>query len=175
MARGKGLVPQRQAAGGTTGAQMRRRRKDGWSKADEATFLAVLAETCNASEAARQIGKGRTSAYRRKKADPGFARAWEEAIEMGYGEIELMLMRAVLFGSETEEIVMDGEGAVKTRKVKRQGNPAVALRLLTFYRDRMERRRAERAAQEGPGGPAAIAQVDALFDQIRRRRATEGS
>lgn len=177
MAEKEELVKRRQARGdaGEPQPQMGERRKDGWTAEDEAAFLIALAESCNVSEAAREIGRSRTGAYHRKKTDPRFARAWEEALEMGYAEIELMLMRAVLFGSETEEVVIDGEGAVKTRKVKRHANPAVALRLLTFHRDRMERRRAERAAQAGPGGPAAIAQVDDLLDRISRERAAEGS
>ncbi len=127
--RGK-LVARRQrvGAGGTARAQKGRARKDGWTKVKERRFLETLAETCNASEAAREAGMCRASAYRRRQSDAGFARAWDEALDVGYAEIEALLMREVLFGSEVEELTLDGEGAVKGRKVKRTRNLTVALR-----------------------------------------------
>lgn len=166
------MVPQRQAMAGGTQAQMRKVRGDGWSEADERLFLETLAETCNASEAARVIGKSRTGAYRRKKADPVFAQAWAEALVMGYEEIELLLMREILFGSEVEDITLDAEGAVKTRKVKRSRNMAVALRLLAYHRDTMlaMRQAAAGATVERPDSPDAIARVDAIIEGVRVER-----
>ncbi|QGP78097.1 hypothetical protein [Sphingobium sp. CAP-1] len=166
---GATLVPQKQRVGGAVRAQMRKSRKDGWSKADEALFLEVLGDTCNASEAARVVGRGRTGAYRRRRQDAGFARAWADALEMGYGEIELLLMREVLHGSEVEEIVLDEAGAVKARKVKRTRNLAVALRLLAHHRDTVAKIRAEREG-ERPDSADAIARVDALIGAVRARQ-----
>ncbi|MEA3389472.1 MAG: hypothetical protein U9R64_09415 [Pseudomonadota bacterium] len=183
MARTEGgaLVTQRQRAGGTSRPQQRKRRSDGWSKADEALFLQMLAETCNASEAARAAGKCRAGAYRKRAADPAFARAWDEALDMGYAEIELMLMRAALFGSESEEVTSDGEGAGKARKVRRAPDLGVALRLFLAYRDRVAGIRAQRQAGGQAGGgngrpdsAAAIAQVEAMMAEIARRRAASG-
>ncbi|MFD1107473.1 hypothetical protein [Sphingobium olei] len=183
---GSVLVTQRQRAGGESRPQQRKRRSDGWSKADEALFLQMLAETCNASEAARAAGKCRAGAYRKRAADPAFARAWDEALDMGYAEIELMLMRAALFGSESEEVTSDGEGAVKARKVRRAPDLGVALRLFLAYRDRVAGIRAQRRvrgqAGKGAGGgdgrpdsAAAIAQVEAMMAEIARRRAAAGA
>lgn len=180
---GGALVTQRQRAGGESRPQQRKRRSDGWSKADAALFLQMLAETCNASEAARAAGKCRAGAYRKRAADPAFARAWDEALDMGYAEIELMLMRAALFGSESEEVTSDGEGAVKARKVRRAPDLGVALRLFLAYRDRVAGIRAQRrvgrqAAGGGearPDSAAAIAQVEAMMAEIARRRAAAGA
>ncbi|OAN53536.1 hypothetical protein [Sphingobium sp. TCM1] len=173
---GDALVAQRQAAGGAVRAQKRRPRRDGWSKADVGRFMAVLAETCNASEAARAVGKCRAGAYDRRRRDPAFGRAWDAALDMGYAEIEAMLMREVLFGSETEEITLDGEGVVKARKVKRGRNLAIALRLLSFHHDRVLKiRAANDAGGDRPDSPDAVARVRRALEEIRRRRATAGA
>lgn len=166
------LVPQRQQMGGAARPQRRRARRDGWSKAAEAIFLETLAETCNASEAARAAGKCRAGAYRRRACDPAFARAWDAALDMGYAEIELMLMRAALFGSEVEEITMDGDGAVKARKVRRAPSLTVGLRLFLTYRGKVARIRADRA--ERPDDPDAVARVEEVMAIIRGRRAQSG-
>ena len=161
------LVPQRQARASGARVQQRRERRDAWTKAEERAFLATLAECCNISEAARAIGKCRQGAYdRRKRRD--------EALEQGYCEIEMALMRAALFGSESEEIVLDGDGAVKSRKVKRAPNLSIGLRLLQHHRARVTTIRAAAGGRGGGGGPDtadAKARVRKVLDEIRRRRA----
>jgi hypothetical protein len=132
-ARRPARVVQRQAAGDGVRTQVRKARRDAWSKAVRARFLAELAETCNVSEAARTVGKSRQAAYGLKQRDAEFARGWDAAIEQGYGEIEAMLIRLALQGCESEEIIADGEGAVKTRKVKRAPNPSLGLQLLKLH------------------------------------------
>lgn len=172
------LVPQRQARAGGARVQQRRERRDAWTKAEERAFLATLAECCNISEAARAIGKCRQGAYDRRKRRAAFARAWDEALEQGYCEIEMALMRAALFGSESEEIVLDGDGAVKSRKVKRAPNLSIGLRLLQHHRARVATIRAAAGGRggggRGGGGPDtadAKARVRKVLDEIRRRRA----
>lgn len=172
------LVPQRQARASGARVQQRRERRDAWTKAEERAFLATLAECCNISEAARAIGKCRQGAYDRRKRRAAFARAWDEALEQGYCEIEMALMRAALFGSESEEVVLDGDGAVKSRKVKRAPNLSIGLRLLQHHRARVATIRAAAGGRgdggRGGGGPDtadAKARVRKVLDEIRRRRA----
>jgi hypothetical protein len=167
-ASGAPMVAQRQRAGGEGRPQKRQRRKDSWTKKEQRLFLETLAETCNASEAARVADVCRASAYRRRSADAAFARAWDEALDVGYAEIETLLMREVLFGSEVEELTLDGEGAVKARKVKRTRNLTVALRLLTLHRERIEKRRAEQGAAGRPDSPDAVARVANVLEAIGR-------
>jgi hypothetical protein len=172
-----GLVAQRQRIGkdGAARPQQRRARADGWTRAQERMFLETLAETCNASEAARVAGKCRAGAYRRRGIDPAFAKAWDEALDMGYAEIELMLMRAALFGTEAEEVTTDADGAVKARKVKRAPSLTVALRLFLCHREKVAKIRAGREAArqqaERPDSAEAIALVDAVMGEVTRRRA----
>lgn len=164
-------VAQRQAAGEGVRTQLRQVRRDGWAQKDRARFLAELAETCNVSEAARTVGKSRQAAYGLKQRDAEFARDWDAAIEQGYGEIEAMLIRLALHGCEIE----DGEGAVKTRKVKRAPNPSLGLQLLKLHAAQVAARRAARGDAAGPGSPEAIASVERVLAEIRRRRAAAGT
>jgi hypothetical protein len=166
------LVPQRQAIGGQKRVQKRKQRSDTWTQAQVREFMAVLAESCNASEAARAVGKCRQGAYDRRRRDPAFARAWDAALDQGYAELELLLMRAALHGSESEEITLDGEGAVKTRKVKRAPNLSVGLRLWQHYRERVAKIRGT-SDDAGPT-PEEQAQVRRALAEIRRRRAAAG-
>jgi hypothetical protein len=177
----KDAVIGKQRAGGAARPQQRKRRIDGWTVEEERLFLETLAETCNASEAARAVGRCRAGAYRKRRADPAFDRAWEEARDEGYAEIELLLMRASLFGTESEEVTTGADGAVKARKVKRAPNLTVALRLFLAYRDKVAQSRARRRGGGGPGGgarpdsPEAIAQVKAMMAAIAKKRAAAGA
>lgn len=53
-----------------------------------ATFLTILEETCNVSEAARAAGMGRRSAYDWREDDADFAAAWDDAIEAAADKLE---------------------------------------------------------------------------------------
>jgi hypothetical protein len=52
------------------------------------TFLNMLAETCNVSEACRAANIGRRSVYDWRDADPVFADAWVEAEETAADKLE---------------------------------------------------------------------------------------
>jgi hypothetical protein len=53
-----------------------------------ATFLRVLAEQCNVSEAARQAGISRRASYDWRADDAGFAADWEEAEQTAVDSLE---------------------------------------------------------------------------------------
>jgi len=57
------------------GAQLARRTK--WRE----TFLRVLADTCNVRAAAQAAAVNRQTVYEHRDRDPGFAAAWDQAIE----------------------------------------------------------------------------------------------
>ena len=160
------LRPGRQAVADGTRAQQRKARKDSWTRAQEVEFLEVLSTTCNVSEAARVAGVRRAGAYERRQRDARF--------DIGYAEIEAMLMREVLFGSESEEIVLDGEGAVKSRKVKRGRDLKLALQLLIRHRDKVAAYRAAAGVQR-PDSPDAVARLRRAMDEIARKRAATGT
>jgi hypothetical protein len=86
--------------------QIRRARIDGWSPSVEKRFLDTLASTCNVKAACAEIEMTVASAYHHRKLWPAFARAWDEAVEVGYRhlESELVLAGRNLFSDEAPAV-----------------------------------------------------------------------
>lgn len=81
----------------------------------EAEFLAVLRETGgNVSRACNAISLTRTRVYEWRTADPLFAAAWDEAVELGTDELEEEARRRAFSGVD-EPVFYQGEecGAVR--------------------------------------------------------------
>ncbi len=168
------LVVQRGAVRGQARAQMRRARKDAWSKDDVRIFIEALVETLNVSEAARTAGKSRAGAYARRLRYPEFAKAWDRAIDIGYSELEAALLRDLLFGGEVEELTLDGEGAIKVRKIKRGRDQRVALAMLDRWHDKVARTR-QGATGRGPDTPSNVARLKKALAELREKRAMMGT
>lgn len=162
-----------QRGAGGSGPQLRAVRKDGWTPARRKKFLEALAATCNVSEAARVAGKNLSSAYYQRRRDPGFAREWNQALSVGYAELEALLLRQSLFGVEQEEVTLDSEGAVKSRKLKRGHPQVVAVRLLLAHRGAVEKMRAEEM-RDSPETEDAVGKMRALMEEVRRKRGDVG-
>jgi hypothetical protein len=161
-------VQHRQRGAAGSGAQLRAVRKDGWTAERRKIFMETLAATCNVSEAARVAGKNLSSAYYQKRRDPGFAREWAQALNIGYAELEALLLRQSLFGTEEEEVTLDAEGMVKSRKVKRGHPNAVAVRLLVQHRrEAGDRRSADEA--DRPDGEDAVERLRKALEMVRER------
>ena len=158
------LVAQR----GVRGAQLRTPRKDGWTEKRRRMFIETLAATCNVSEAARVAGMNQSTAYSLKGRDAGFAREWAKALSIGYAELEALLLRQALFGTEEEEVVLDAEGMVKSRKVKRGHPHVVAVRLLTAHARKANEVRAGEEADR-PDGADSIERLRSALAEVRRR------
>lgn len=62
------------------------------------TFIKVLAESCNVSEACRAANIGRTTVYEWRNAEPEFAAAWEEAEETAADKLEREAWRRAVEG-----------------------------------------------------------------------------
>ena len=87
-------------AGNRRRVQARRERKDGFGAARRQVFLDHLAACCNVTRAAHAAGTGMTTAYEARRRDPGFAQAWDEAMDTGYATLEALLVeRAALGGA----------------------------------------------------------------------------
>lgn len=167
-------VQRGQRGGAGSGAQLRAVRKDGWTVERRRVFMETLAATCNVSEAARAAGKNLSSAYYQKRRDPGFAREWAQAMSIGYAELEALLLRQSLFGSEVEEVVLDPEGMVKSRKVKRGHPHAVGVRLWVQHRREVAETQAADQADR-PDGADAVERLRAALEQVRERSAVAGA
>ena len=83
--------------------QIRRSRLRQWSPKVEARFLAALSATCNVKAACREVGMAFSSAYAHRKRWPGFARAWADALEVGYGRLESALITNARFYLDPHE------------------------------------------------------------------------
>ncbi|MGE4322912.1 MAG: hypothetical protein AB7E60_07760 [Sphingobium sp.] len=157
------------ASDGTARPQKKVARRNSWTPTRRKAFMETLAATCNVSEAARVAGKTVSSAYYQRRRDPAFARDWNQALSVGYAELEALLLRQSLFGSEQEDVVLDGEGAVKSRKIRRGHPHVVAVRLLLAHRETAERLRAEEMRAH-PDSADAVDRLRAALDAVRQRR-----
>lgn len=160
------LVLQRGRAGAAQRVIVQRRRpkRNGWTIKRRAQFLEVLQASCNVSEAARSIGLTPLSVYKVRRRDPVFAAQWAEALEQGYAELEMLLLRQSIHGSETTETLEDGGGAGARRTRKVHSFPhAIGLRLLLAHRETVDSFRQERGIDR-PGS-------EEVQSEIRRRMA----
>lgn len=101
-----------------------------WTKAKEAAFLTALAETCNATQAAREAGVSISQAYKRRAADARFRAAWLEAIATAYRRLELVLLDRAFNG--TEKLVKRKDGSEERM---REYSDRLALSLLKLHRE----------------------------------------
>ena len=54
----------------------------------QAVFLDHLAASCNVSWSSEQAGISTVTAYNHRRANPGFARDWDDALGQGYVRLE---------------------------------------------------------------------------------------
>lgn len=159
----------RRTAGAANGRGDKRMHAPRWSKARTDRFLEMLAATTNVSEAARAAEMTASSAYERKRRDKAFAAAWAEALEIGFAELEMLLLRQALTGSERTETVTDSDsGKVKQIRTVHSYPVAVAMRLLIAHREEVERYRSARGVDPAVASEAAE-RVRAELKRIRER------
>lgn len=108
----RGVVLQR---GNGRRVQVKRARPDQWTHETASRFLTALAGTCNVTMAAAAVGTSATSAQARRRLDPGFARAWGEALEIGYARIEAALIESACCFFEGE--VVPDDNPIRTMSV----------------------------------------------------------
>lgn len=78
-------------------------------------FIATLADTANATAAARAAGVGRRTAYDHREADPEFARRWDEAEAIGDDAVIAEVRRRGIEGVD-EPVFYQGEECGKIRR-----------------------------------------------------------
>ena len=84
--------------------QIARARLRQWTPRVEERFLAALAATCNVKAACAEVALTPASAYNHRKRWAAFARRWDEALEIGYVQLEFGLIQAAcnLFSAGNE-------------------------------------------------------------------------
>lgn len=149
-------------------AQLRRPCRNGWTMARRARFLEILRDTSNVTLAAEAAGLSFQSAYKLRSRDPGFARQWMEALEEGYAELEMLLLRQARFGSETVEVTDDGKGGPVRTKTTRSIPHAMAIRLLLAHRASVTQYRMSQNIAR-PGSEEVRATILERIAETRRR------
>jgi hypothetical protein len=110
--------------------QLKKRAKRDWSQAKAASFLGVLAVTCNVSEACRRSRVPITVAYRRRKMDAGFRAEWIETVACAYQRLETVLLDRAFNG--TEKVVTRKDGSEERM---REYSNQLGLTLLKMHRE----------------------------------------
>lgn len=122
------------------------------------SFLAALARTSNVTAAARTARIAVSAAYKARRTDPAFARAWRAALCEGYDNLEMDLLHRLRSG-ELER----GAGARR-----RKYDNGAALRLLAAHRESVTR---QRAVRELADEESLVAAIKARIDTMRAREA----
>lgn len=146
------------------GGQVRKASTRDWTKAKEAAFLSVLAETCNVTLAAAEAGVSVSAVYRRRKLDAAFRGAWMEAIGVAYQRLELVLLERAFVG--TEKTVRRKDGS-EERMIEYPTQ--LALTLLKMHRDTA----VEAVTEFDPGDVDEIR--ERLVQKLQRLRKRGGS
>ena len=136
--------------------QIRKKHKRALTKAEIETFLASLAETCNVSHSARQVGRSTRVFYDLRRRDETFRAAWMETLREAYERLEMEMVRRARFGTP-RDVFYQGRKTATTRVF----NDGTALRLLSLHRKSVERMRAADSAPRRDAG--------ALFDELAAR------
>jgi hypothetical protein len=140
------------AAGNGRALQKRRSRRVRFTPARKEEFLAHFARTCDAEAAAAEAGVCDSTVYKHLRADPAFAEAWQEAMEMGHQLLRAELVAEQMAARARYKASLDcarderGEEAAAERDFER------GLKLLESWQ-RREDSAARRAGRNGGGRP----------------------
>jgi hypothetical protein len=93
-------------AGGGKRVQIARARLRQWTPRVEERFLAALTATCNVKAACAEVGLTPASAYNHRHRWARFAERWDEAVEIGYDQLEMGLI-------ECAGNMLSGDGPVE--------------------------------------------------------------
>lgn len=162
-------------------------------------FLVALREIPVVQHACNAVGIERSTAYRARQADEGFAKAWEDAMEAGVDRAEQEAFRRAVVGfqepvvhqgqlSYVYERFVDDEGAEGYRKVldangqpvpltTRKYSDALLAKVLSARRAAYRTERTELTGADG--GPVTTdntvraMRVTMLLEAARRRKEAE--
>jgi hypothetical protein len=152
------------------GEEEKRREPRRWTAERRAVFLETLAATCCVAKAAEAVGATPSTAYSLKLRDAEFAAQWQEAIAIGYAQVEERLILDAMgrAANDREGHGTDGGDGVRMDKYEREQ----ALNLLKWHRAEatgMARRGGKlRCAEQDETDAAILARLAAVRKRIRR-------
>ncbi|WP_299194958.1 hypothetical protein [uncultured Erythrobacter sp.] len=122
-------------------------------------FLDYLAESSNVTKSAERARINPSRAYKLRRDDPEFARAWLAALYEGYLHLELEVLRRLRDGDQQTS-------------GKDKYDFANAIRLLAAHRDNAARAQAEQRNVSAADVRASIdRKVEAIRQQVREEKA----
>ena len=80
--------------------QARKAPRGCFDEAKRRVFLDHLAACCNATRAAAAAGVGVSTVFDARRRDPVFAAQWAQAIEIGYANLEALLIERAAIGGD---------------------------------------------------------------------------
>lgn len=119
-------------------------------------FLEHLVQTSNVRAAAAYANVAPSRAYRTRKHDAAFARAWDAALAEGYRDLEMDLLAYLRNPSPDHKM-----------------DVASAIRLLTLHRQAVAQSRA--AEEDEQSEQEVLDSIDAMIDEMRQRAAASSS
>lgn len=132
---------------------LREGEPDHVNKQWRATFLDHLAETSNVTASAAEAGVSPGRAYKVRREDPEFARAWLAALWEGYTHLEMEVVRRLRAGDHSAND-------------KSRYDFANAVRLLAAHRDNASQAMAQ---QRNVSAAEVRASIDRKVEEIRQR------
>lgn len=135
-----------------------------WTKAKERRFLQALGESCNVKLASKRAKVSPSTVYVRRAKDARFRDAWDQAVAIGYAQLELMMLERALHGIEKVIVPPRGNGEPL---VMREYSDRVGLALL-----RMHRETARIAGEESEAAEVEEA-VERIIARLERMKDSE--
>jgi hypothetical protein len=134
-----------------------------WTKAKEEIFFRELAMVCNVTSALKAAGMLRASSkvYDRRKRDPEFRAAWDEAIVESYAMLELEMLERGRLGDTRPPPATPAEA--RNREIP----TGIGLNLLRLHRSQVKGKAP--AAQRPMRGAKLRDDLEKRLSEINRR------
>jgi len=148
-------------------AEGARRKARHWTEEKKTIFLEALADTCCVQRAADAADMKRAHCYALKLRDATFAASWQEAIAIGYAQVEERLILDAMGGPEKEAEC--NAGGARMDKYEREQ----ALNLLKYHREEAAVRprrggTAEKCAAQDETDSAILARLASVRKRLGR-------
>ncbi|MDB5700496.1 MAG: hypothetical protein JWL66_695 [Sphingomonadales bacterium] len=125
--------------------QLRKVHPDRWTVKKQKLFLTRLAETGRVPASLAETGMCLSGLYKLRKRSAGFCAAWDVALELGYVQVEAMLLDRALNGRR--RVVREGQIVDEFVEC----SDSLALRLIAQHRKRTgENRMAATGSKDNP-------------------------
>jgi transposase-like protein len=118
--------------------QVKRMRRNRFTRERQELYLAHFAATCDHHASAEAAGVSENTVYDHRRRDPVFREAWQEALAQGYARLEAEVLRQRLAAMEKLRVAADPAAAPELAKMVADEFER-AICLLREYRRSLDR------------------------------------